>query len=153
MMMQSQPNRARASRGAAVVETALILNVLLLGLLGVFEYGRIVMLRQLMFNAAREGARLAIVGTAADPEATTAQIQQTVTSYLAGQSLSNMSVQVYQANPTTGANIGAWNTTPYGGAIAVEIDGTYTPLIPSTFGIVPNPMPMKAVSMMLSEAN
>src|SRR5271157_2974326 len=97
MMMQSQPNRARASRGAAVVETALILNVLLLGLLGVFEYGRIVMLRQLMFNAAREGARLAIVGTAADPEATTAQIQQTVTSYLAGQSLSNMSVQVYQA--------------------------------------------------------
>jgi Flp pilus assembly protein TadG len=153
MMMQAQRNWARLSRGAAVVETALILNVLLLGVLGVFEYGRIVMLRQLMFNAAREGARLAIVGTAADPQATTAQIQQTVTSYLAGQSLSNLSIQVYQANPLTGANIGAWNTTPYGGAIAVELEGTYTPMIASTFGIVPNPMPMKASSMMLSEAN
>jgi Flp pilus assembly protein TadG len=152
-MMRLSPKRTRSSRGAAVAETALILNVLLLGLLGIFEYGRIVMLRQMMLNAAREGARLAVVGTASDPQTTTAQIQQTVTSYLVGQSLANMTIQVYQANPTTWANIGAWNTTPYGGAIAVEIDGNYTPLIPSTFGIVPNPIPMRVVSMMLSEAN
>jgi Flp pilus assembly protein TadG len=152
-MMRSQQNRARVSRGAAVLETALVLNVLLLGILGVFEYGRIVMLRQLMYNAAREGARLAVVGTAATPEVTTAQIQQTVTSYLAGQTLSNMTITVYQANPTTWANIGAWDQTPYGGAIAVEIDATYLPIVPTTFGIVPNPMPLKAVSMMLSEAN
>ena len=143
------------SRGAAVLETALVLNVLLLGILGVFEYGRIVMLRQLMYNAAREGARLAVVGTAANPEVTTAQIQQTVTSYLAGQTLSNMTIQVYQADPTMlpTKNIGARDQTPYGGTIAVEINANYLPIVPTTFGIVPNPMPLKAVSMMLSEAN
>ena len=130
-------------RGAAVLETALVLNVLLLGLLGIFEYGRMVMIRQLMDNAAREGARLAVVGTAANPEVTTAQIQNTVISYLAGQSLSGVTVSVYQANPTTWANIGPWNQTPYGGAIAVEINATYVPIIPTTFGILPNPMPLK----------
>lgn len=140
-------------RGAAVLETALVINVLLLGVLGVFEYGRLVMLRQLMQNAAREGARLAVVGTAASPEITTAQIQNTVISYLAGQSLSNLTVQVYQADPTTGANVGVWNQAPYGSPIAVQINATYVPVIPTTFGIVPNPMPMKAVSMMLNEAN
>ncbi|WP_165232756.1 TadE/TadG family type IV pilus assembly protein [Aquisphaera insulae] len=135
------------------METALILNVLLLGILGVFEYGRIVMLRQLLQNAAREGARLAVVGTAANPEVTTAQIQTYVSKYLAGQSISGMTVSVYQANPTTGANIGSWDQTPYGGAIAVKIQATYKPMIPSTFRIIPNPLPMTIVSMMLSEAN
>jgi hypothetical protein len=107
----------------------------------------------LMDNAAREGARLAVVGTAAEPEVTTTQILNTVTGYLAGQTLTNVSVSVYQANPTTWANIGAWNQTPYGGAIAVEIDATYVPVIPTTFGILPHPMSLKSVSMMLSEAN
>ncbi len=152
-MKRSETIRLHVRRGAAVLETALVLNLLLLGLLGIFEYGRLVMIRQLMDNAAREGARLAVVGTAADPEVTTAQIQSTVLSYLAGQSLSGVSVSVYQANPTTWANIGLWNQTPYGGAIAVEIDATYVPIIPTTFGILPSPMPLKVVSMMLSEAN
>jgi Flp pilus assembly protein TadG len=140
-------------RGAAVVETALILNVLLLCTLAIFEYGRIVMLRQLMQNAAREGARLAVVGTAATPDVTTAQIQEAVTNCLAGQSLEGITIEVFQANPSTGANIGPWDQTPYGGAIAVRIGGTYRPSLPTTLGIVPNPMPMIVVSMMRSEAN
>ncbi len=152
-MNQSLPRVSRLRRGAAVLETALVLNVLLLGLLGTFEYGRMIMIRQLMDNAAREGARLAVVGTAADHTVTTAQIQSTVTSFLAGQSISGLTVSVYQANPITGANIGLWNQTPYGGAIAVKVQGSYRPVIPTTFGIVPNPMPLKVVSMMLSEAN
>ncbi|QEH32960.1 TadE-like protein [Aquisphaera giovannonii] len=150
---RTRPVSRRPRRGAAVLETALILNVLLLGILGVFEYGRIVMLRQLMENAAREGARLAVVGTASTPEVTTAQIQACVVSYMAGQSISNLSVSVYQANPATGANIGSWDQAPYGGAIAVKITATYRPIVPTTFGIVPNPLPMTIVSMMLSEAN
>jgi Flp pilus assembly protein TadG len=44
-----------------------VLNVFLLGLLGVFEYGRLVMIRQLMDNAAREGARLAMGAIAPMP--------------------------------------------------------------------------------------
>jgi Flp pilus assembly protein TadG len=136
-----------------VVETAVVLSVLLLILLGIFEYGRIVMLRQLMDNAVREGARLAIVGTAAQPPITAQDIADTVNGCLAGQSLQNVSIQVYQADPVTGANIGSWELTPYGGAIAVRMDVDYAPILPTTLGIVPNPLHFSAQSMMLSEAN
>lgn len=131
----------------------MVLSVLLLILLGIFEYGRIVMLRQLMNNAVREGARLAIVGTAAQPPITAQDIADTVNGCLAGQSLQNVSIQVYQADPVTGANIGTWELTPYGGAIAVQIDADYVPILPTTLGIVPNPLHFTALSMMLSEAN
>lgn len=150
---QGPEHGAARRRGAAVVETALVLNVLLVCTLAIFEYGRIVMLRQLMQNAAREGARLAVVGTAATPEVTTTQIQSAVTSCLAGQSISGITIEVYEANPTSGANIGPWDRTPYGGAIAVRISGTYRSVLPTTLGILPNPLPMTVISMMRSEAN
>ena len=145
--------RRRSRRGASLVELAFIVNLLLLMILGVFEYGRIVMLRQALQNAAREGARLAAVGAASTSKVTTAQIQSTVISYLAGQNVPSVTVSVYQVNPSTGANLGAWDQTPYGGAIAVQVNVSYKPCVPITFGIVPNPLPMKAVSIMRSEAN
>lgn len=123
--------------------------------LGIFEYGRLVMIRQLMLNAAREGARMAVVGTASNPPVTTAQIQAAVMSYLdpMGQPLAGLAVSVYQADPTTGRSIGAWNQTPYGGAVAVKITGNYTPIVAALFPVGPHPMPLQAVAMMLSEAN
>jgi Flp pilus assembly protein TadG len=140
-------------RGAATVETAVVLNVLLLMLLGVFEYGRLVMIRELMLNAARAGARMAVVGTSSNPPVTTSEIQAATKSLLAGQPLDNLSVSVYQANPATGASIGAWDQAPYGGAVVVKITGTYRPVIASTFGIIPDPMPLQSLALMLSEAN
>src|SRR5262249_51687381 len=107
---QSRRNR----RGTTVVETAVVVNVLFLILLGVFEYGRIAMIRQLIDNAAREGARVAVVSTSSYPATSTAQIIDTTTSYLAGQQLQNVAVQVYEADPVTGGNIGAWNQAGFG---------------------------------------
>jgi Flp pilus assembly protein TadG len=148
-------DQKRARRGSTIVETAFVLNIVLLGMLGIFEYGRIVMYKQLMTNAAREGARLAVAGTASNPETTTQQITTTVNNFLAGQTLRNISIQVFQANPSTGANIGAWDQAPFGGAIAVKVEGDYIPLIPVSFGILSKsqPLHLTSTSMMLSEAN
>ena len=143
----------RTRRGATVVETAVVLNLMLLLLLGVFEYGRLVMIRQLMLNAAREGARMAVVGTSSNPPVTTAQIQAAVRTYLIGQPLDGLAVTVYQADPATGNSIGAWDQTPYGGALIVKISGKYKPIVVGALGIVPDPMPLESVVMMLSEAN
>ena len=148
-----QKSRSQSRRGAVVVETAFVLSILLTGLLGIFEFGRLVMIRQLMNNAAREGARLAIVGTASQPTITTQQIVDTVNTYLAGQAVQNVVIQVYQADPGTGANIGPWDLTPYGGSIAVQISADFVPVVPTTLGVVPNPIHFTSVSMMLSEAN
>lgn len=84
---------------------------------------------------------------------TTQQIEQTVSGYLAGQSMQNLAIQVYQTDPQTGANLGLWNQTPYGGAIAVQIDADYVPILPVNLGVIPNPIHFTAISMMLSEAN
>lgn len=48
-------------RGAAVVEMAVVLPVFLTVILGIIELGRAIMVGQLVTNAARESARLAVV--------------------------------------------------------------------------------------------
>ncbi len=53
--------RERQTRGQALIEFALILPLLILLLLGIFDFGRAVYAYNTVNNAAREGARLAIV--------------------------------------------------------------------------------------------
>jgi Flp pilus assembly protein TadG len=59
-MIRSTDSR-RDGRGQALVELALILPILLMLLLGIFEFGRAWNTKQVMTDAAREGARLAVV--------------------------------------------------------------------------------------------
>jgi Flp pilus assembly protein TadG len=69
--------RRRRSTGQALVEFPLVLPILLLLVLGIVEFSRVWMVKQVITNAAREGAR---AGSAAG--ATTADVQATVTTYL-----------------------------------------------------------------------
>jgi Flp pilus assembly protein TadG len=48
-------------RGAAFVEAAVIMLLLLIILFGIFEAGRMVNIQQTLTNAAREGARLSVL--------------------------------------------------------------------------------------------
>src|SRR4051812_28555658 len=110
-------NRKPRRRGGTLVETAVVLGVVLVFMFGIFEYGRYVMFRQLVENAAREGARQAVVSTSS---LATTDIQATVTRYLVGQSLTNLTITVYKTDPTTGANLGSWNGAAFGEGVAVE---------------------------------
>lgn len=51
------PDRSGQRRGVAAVEMAIVLPILLLALVGIIEFGRAVMVQQIITNAAREGAR------------------------------------------------------------------------------------------------
>jgi Flp pilus assembly protein TadG len=148
MMIRRGQNRKRR-RGAAVVEFAFSISIVLLMLFASVEYGRYVMYVQIVENAAREAARDASVGTA---NKTTAQIQAVALHYLAQQPLENVTVQVYEANPNTGASIGAWTTAEFGESIAVQVQGYYRPMLP-TLGLIPNPVRVTGRAMMRSEAN
>jgi Flp pilus assembly protein TadG len=144
-----QRTRKGSRRGAVVVEAALVIPIFFVFMLGMYEFARVAMIRQIMDNAVREGARLAVVSTST---LTTADIQNCVTSHMAGQGLQNQTIAVYKADPTTGANLGAWTGAAIGTCIAVEITGNYVPLVPK-LSLVTNPLPLKAKAMMYSEAN
>jgi Flp pilus assembly protein TadG len=68
-------------RGTALIETALTLPLVLLVSVGIFEFGRAYQVFQVCTNAAREGARIAVL-----PGTTDADVKDRVTAYIkAGQ--------------------------------------------------------------------
>lgn len=64
------PRRSR--KGSALVEFAVVLPVFLLFVLGMIEYGRMVMVQQIITNAAREGARVGVLDNSTSATVTTA---------------------------------------------------------------------------------
>lgn len=89
-------------RGAAAVELALLLPLILILLLGMWEVGRMIEMQQLLTNAAREGGRQASTGNL-----TNAQTAQVVRDYLsnAGVPITNLTVTV--TNLTSGTDVSA----------------------------------------------
>ena len=62
--------RTKSERGAALLEAAITIPMLLLVSVGIFEFGRAYQTWQILTNAAREGARIAVLP---DPTPGTAQ--------------------------------------------------------------------------------
>jgi Flp pilus assembly protein TadG len=72
----------RRRRGAAAVEAAIILPVIVTVMFGVWEVGRIAQMNQLLSNACREGARTAAGGSINGVGVTVSQVQQAVRDYM-----------------------------------------------------------------------
>src|SRR4029079_7300001 len=62
----------RFRRGAAVVEFAVVSPVFFLLIFGMIEYGRLVMVQQVLTNASREGARVGVLDGSTQADVTTA---------------------------------------------------------------------------------
>ena len=90
------PRRFAAQSGQALLETAFVLPVILLIAVGILEFGRAFQTWQVVTNAAREGARIAIL-----PSSTTADVQTRVTTYLQNGALDNYQNATVNVNPGT----------------------------------------------------
>ena len=75
--MASLLRRARSQKGAALIEVALTLPLLLLVSVGIFEFGRAYQTWQVLTNAAREGARMAVL-----PDSTDDAVEERARSYM-----------------------------------------------------------------------
>jgi Flp pilus assembly protein TadG len=122
---------------------------------GIFEYARFLMLRNLMDNAAREGARLAVVNT---NTMTTSNIQDAVDLRLGGmgnqiQSYNKYSnISVFHADDS-GNNIGTdWTNAKFGEGVGVTISGNFQPILPSLL-FMSSTIPVSSTAIMNSEAN
>ena len=89
-------------RGQALIETALTLPLVLLVAVGIFEFGRAYQTWQVLTNAAREGARVAIL-----PNATVADAQSRVVAYMQGGQLGNYLNATVSVNQNTPLVVGA----------------------------------------------
>jgi Flp pilus assembly protein TadG len=96
-MLVTKP-RSKRRHGAAAVETAVVLTLLVPILLGTWEVGRMVQVQQLMANAAREGGRQAAAGNL-----NTAGVQQVVVNYLTQNGISCDASNVTVVNLTSSA--------------------------------------------------
>jgi Flp pilus assembly protein TadG len=76
-------------RGAAVTEFAVVAPVFFLMVIGFLEFGRAMMVQQVLINASRVGARQAITTSA-----TTGEVQEVVQDYTAGVAVPGVSVVV-----------------------------------------------------------
>lgn len=115
-------------RGAAVVEFALISPLFFLLILGMVEYGRLVMVQQILTNASREGARMAVLDGA-----TKASVENWVSDYLNNTSVSGHTVTV------TPANLAA---AGYGEPVTVTVSVTFDQV-----SWLPSPMFLKGRQM------
>lgn len=128
-------------RGAAAVEFALLLPVLLTLLFGIIEFGMIMYGREVVTNASREGARAGIV--LVTPKLAAGAIQTIATTYLTGTGISPSDVTVTVA--------GAGGARP----ATLTVTATYLypwliPYIPTVLGL-PSPLPIAMTTTMTHE--
>jgi Flp pilus assembly protein TadG len=114
--------RSRCRRGAAAVETALVLILATSMIFGVFEYCRLIMDWNLLNNAAREGCRYALVHNTAGTIST--DVQTTVTNFMGGETASYTNFTVTVSGTHNGTNTTV-NNLAAGDLITVTVSGKY----------------------------
>lgn len=145
--------------GAAIIETAMVLPVFIMFFFGTFEYGRYLMMQQVLNNAAREGARYALSHTQATTIGGVTQgsadsdVIAKVNSYLGGLQLQGgNNISVFESNATGTTNLGAWQSAQFGEYICVRITGNYRVVGPTSL-LLPSIIPVTVRAVMRSEAN
>jgi Flp pilus assembly protein TadG len=114
--------RLKSERGQALLETALTLPIILLVSVGIFEFGRAYQMEQVLTNAAREGARVAVL-----PGSDTTSVQNRVLDYLnSGQVPNSGSASI----AVTAVNIPMGATTVPGTKVTVNYPFSFIVLNP-----------------------
>jgi Flp pilus assembly protein TadG len=144
-------NARQPRGGASILEMTAVCVVFLMFLFGVLEYCRVLFMKELVDNAAREGARYAVAHTtSASVDADTkAEVKKRFVGMEAG--LAGLKIDVYQAD-SKGVKIGKASDARFGQYIAVEVSGEYSPILPA-FLLMDHKINLGAKSLMCSEAN
>jgi Flp pilus assembly protein TadG len=103
--MKRHLRRFAGERGTAILETALTLPLLLLVSVGIFEFGRAYQTWQVLTNAAREGARLAVM-----PGGAAGAVEARVRQYMRNGQLPNEASASVAVDPAARVDIGGGAT-------------------------------------------
>ena len=117
----------RGDSGQALVELALALPLLLLILVGIFEFARAYSIKQSLVNAAREGARAAVVQKATGVPDSSA-VATVINNYLSPNNISADSIGITATAPD-GTARASFAGAQSGDAITVTVTDQYTFLL------------------------
>ena len=147
MMMRRSAAEPRRG-GATTVEMAAVLSVLVLFFFSVFEYGRYVMIENVLINAAREGCRYALVNC--QSATVVSDTQNVVIQKMAGLSnqLTGFAVTVFPTNNPANA----LSTTNPDDPITCSATGTLKALFPA-LPFIPSSFQMTTSTIMVCEGN
>lgn len=147
MIVRPSP-RIRQRRGATVVEVAVVISVALLFIFSIFEYGRFIMMENVLINGVREGCRYALVHS--QDVTVVSDVQAVVRQRMGGldSQLPDLVVQVFPTdNP--GASLSTLNPDD---PITVRATGTFKTIFP-TLLFVPVTLTLRSSSVMTCEGN
>jgi Flp pilus assembly protein TadG len=134
---------------AQLVEFALVLPMLLLVVLGIAEFGFIFQRYEVVTNAAREGARMAVL-----PGSTSADVIARVRVYVSNgrvpTTVTNPSIVVTDVTIPVGAGLPSINAKRV--TVTYTHGYTFLPKISTWFGATYTTVPLKAVAEMRKEA-
>jgi len=133
-------------RGAALIEAAVTLPLILLVSIAIFEFGRAYQTWQVLTNAAREGARVAVIAGTSD-----AEVEVAVRRYMTIGSLSKAGTApvLLNRNVALGSNTGSQVTINYPFQFMVLNPVARLVVRSSTLG---TPLTMSAVAVMRNES-
>ncbi|MFB3903040.1 MAG: TadE family protein [Acidobacteriota bacterium] len=137
--------RTECQKGAAIIESALIMLGFLLILFGIMEAGRVMNVQQILTDAAREGARYAVAPLpSTNTLPSTAQIQSVVDGFLQAGSITGATVTVQKLViiPINGVN--KEHTR-------VRVDLPYRPIVGTLF--FPTTLNLKGEALMRDETS
>ena len=101
LLRRIRRTRLTNERGQALLETAITLPIVLLVAVAIFEFGRAYQTLQIVTNAAREGARIAVL-----PSTTDTMVQTRVTDYLRTGQLQNAGTTTVNINRASTVVVG-----------------------------------------------
>lgn len=114
--------------GLISVEVAIVAPVFLLFVFGMIEFGRMVMIKQSMTNAAREGARVAVLATTTNPNDITAKVRDKLRTVIPNVAAVRVTTPPVTADTASGTEL----------VVAVEVDFSAVSWLPvGYFGFNP----------------
>jgi Flp pilus assembly protein TadG len=131
--------KLNSQRGAAAVEFAIILPVLILLLFGAIEFGLLLYNQQVLTNASREGARAGIVSQA--PRVSDGEIGSIVETYCVGNLVTFGAPNVPQTLVTR-------NGDTFQSDLAVDVTYNYDFLVLGNLGFGPQTLAARTVMKM-----
>ncbi len=122
-------DKRSARRGAALVEFAVIVPLFFTLVIGIIEFGRIMMVQEILVNAARTAARQVILNGS-----TLTGVESTTATYMSGSGISGYTLNVTpnpSASPAPGSGTAMavtvsvpWSSITWSGTYPINLTGT-----------------------------